>query len=62
MSFKKWLRHVFMFAVLEAGALCGVPIPPEKIRELLEVMNKTRVERVVKIDTDGRDPAKLGQK
>ena len=53
MSVKTWIRHLLVLVVLDFGALCGLPIPPEKIRQLLEVMNATRVERVVKIDTDG---------
>jgi hypothetical protein len=54
MSLKKWIRQALVLCVLEVGALNGVPIPPEKIRELLEVMNSIKVVRVVKIDTDGR--------
>ncbi len=51
MSLKKWLCQILVFAVLEAGALCGVPIPPEKIREILDVMNRVKVQRVIEIDS-----------
>jgi hypothetical protein len=47
MSLKKLLGKLFLFAVLEAGALAGVPMTPQKIEELMEVMNRIKVVRVV---------------
>ena len=57
MSFRKTLAQLLVFAVLEVGALAGVPMTPEKIRKLMQVMHETRAERVVKSETDdGVDP------
>jgi hypothetical protein len=46
-SLKKLLGKVLLFAVLEAGALAGVPMTPQKIEELMEVMNRVQVVRVI---------------
>lgn len=48
MSFKKTLAKVLVLAILNFGALVGVPIDPEKIRQLMQVMHSTRVEHVLK--------------
>lgn len=48
MSLGKTLAKVLVFAILNLGALSGVPMDPEKIRQLMEVMNRTRIEHVVK--------------
>jgi hypothetical protein len=34
------LRTVFLLAVLELGAISGVPMPPEKIRALMDAINR----------------------
>ena len=52
MSFKKTLAKLLVFAVLEVGALAGVPMNPEKIRKLMQVMHEARAEYVVKNETD----------
>jgi hypothetical protein len=48
MSPGKTLAKVLIFAILNFGALAGVPMDPEKIRQLMELTNRTRVEHVVK--------------
>jgi hypothetical protein len=48
MSFRKSLAKLLVFAVLQFGALAGVPMDPEKIRQLMDVMHRTKVEFVVK--------------
>ena len=52
MSIKKTLAQLLVFAVLEVGALGGVPMNPEKIRRLMQVMHETKAEYVVKNESD----------
>lgn len=40
MSIKKWFAKAFLLAVLELGALTGVPIRPEEIEA---VMHATKI-------------------
>jgi hypothetical protein len=47
MSLKKVLGKVLLFGVLQVGALAGVPMPPEKIEEIMEMMNRVQVVRVI---------------
>jgi hypothetical protein len=56
-SLKSRLRTVFVCMVLEFGALCGVQMPPEKIRALLDAMNQPQLAHVLPTeDDDGDDP------
>lgn len=48
MSLRKSLAQVLVLAILNLGALAGVPMDPQKIRELMDVMHRTKVEHVVK--------------
>lgn len=48
MSLKKFLGKLFVFAVLELGALAGVPMSPEQIEKLMGVMHRTKIEHVVR--------------
>jgi hypothetical protein len=50
MSFRKRLAKVLEFAVLQFGALAGVPMSPEQIEKLMNVMHRTKMEHVVKKD------------
>ena len=50
MSFRRKLAKLLIFAVLNFGALAGVPMDPRKIEELMNVMHRTKVEHVVKKD------------
>ena len=47
MSLKKTLRKVLLFAFLQVGALSGVPMSPQQIEELMEVMNRVQIVQVV---------------
>ena len=51
MSFRRLLAKLLVFAVLEMGAVCGVPMTPEKIEEILQMMNRARAEHVVKTES-----------
>ena len=50
MSLRKSLPKLLVFAFLQFGALAGVPMTPEQIEKLMNVMNRTRVVHVVKKD------------
>jgi hypothetical protein len=50
MSLRKTLARLLVFAVLEIGALAGVPMSPEEIEKLMNVMHRTKIEYVVKKD------------
>jgi hypothetical protein len=55
-AFKSRLRTVFLCFVLEFGVLCGVQMPPEKIRELMDMMNQPKLAHVLPAeDDDGGD-------
>ena len=56
MSFTARLRVVFLCAVLELGAITGVPMPPEKIRALMDQMNQPKMAHVLPEDDRGGDP------
>ena len=47
MSLRKRLAKILLFAVLEIGAVIGVPMDPRKIEELLNLMNRTEIVRTV---------------
>jgi len=42
-SLKRRLRTLFCCAVLEVGVLFGVPMRPEQIRELMQMLNKPKI-------------------
>ncbi len=48
MSIRKLLGRIFLFGMLELGALAGVPMTAEDIEKIMEVMNRTKVEHVVR--------------
>lgn len=50
MSFRKTLARLLLFAVIEVGAMCGVPMSAEEIERLMNVMHRTKVVHVVKKD------------
>jgi hypothetical protein len=50
-SLQKLLAQLLVYAVLEVGAIGGVPMTPEKIREILQMMNRARAEHVVKTES-----------
>jgi hypothetical protein len=50
------LRSILLCAVLEFGALAGVPMPPERIRELLDVMHRPKLAHVLPAEDAPGDP------
>jgi len=55
-SLRKLLSQLFLFAVLEVGAIGGVPMTPEKIQEIMQMMNRARAVFVVKKSGEGLPP------
>jgi hypothetical protein len=49
---KSKLRRLFLFSILGLGALVGVLTDPQKIEELLHVMNQTKVELTIQGQND----------
>ena len=45
MSAKHRLRTIFLCAVLEFGAMFGIPMRPEQIRDLMQAMNQPKTAR-----------------
>ncbi len=57
MSLRKKLGRIFFCAMLETGALCGVPVSQREIESLMQMISKPNVERVCRDETgDGHDP------
>jgi hypothetical protein len=57
-------RTVVLLAVLEFGAVSGVPMPPEKIRALMDSINKQQMAHVLPGEQDDgrlREPEALGR-
>ena len=56
MSLKKSLGKIALCLVLEVGALCGVPVRPEEIEEVMK-MNQPKIVKVVRNDEgEGKKP------
>jgi hypothetical protein len=53
---RKRFRTIFLCLVLEVGALTGVPMRPEEIRELMQTLNQPKVAHVLKETDDDGDP------
>lgn len=43
MSLTARLRTILLLVVLELGAVIGLPIPPEKVRTLMESLHKQKM-------------------
>ena len=56
MSWKKTAGKALVFLVLEFGALCGVPMDPDKIEELMQVMKRNVTQSERQKDGDDKDP------
>lgn len=52
---KRWWTKILMFALLEVGALVGVPMRPEDIEELTRLMQGTKVVKTVRGEESGDD-------
>jgi hypothetical protein len=50
---------VFLLAVLEFGALSGVPMPPEKVRALMDSINRQKLAHTLPSDQDDGDRPRL---
>ena len=55
MSPKHRLRTLFLCTVLEFGALFGIPMRPEQIRDLMHSMNQPKVAETNPDRTDDGD-------
>ena len=56
MSFTDRLRTILLCSVLEIGVMLGIPMPPERIRQLLQQMNQPAVMHVLREDDDCSEP------
>jgi len=54
-SLRSRLRTVLLLAVLEFGALSGVPMPPEKIRALMDSMNRQKLAHTLPSEQEDGD-------
>ena len=50
MSLRKLLGKILLFGMLEMGALTGLPITPDVIRKIMDVMHRTEVVQVQKTE------------
>jgi hypothetical protein len=58
MSLRNCLGKVLLLSVLELGALCGAPIRPEQIEEIMKMSSQPAVTHVIRNeDGDGEPPA-----
>jgi hypothetical protein len=48
MVLRNILAKVLVFAILQFGALAGVPMDPQHIQKLMNVIHRTKIEHVVK--------------
>jgi alkylated DNA nucleotide flippase Atl1 len=55
---KEVIGQLLVYGVLELGALCGVPMNPRKIEEIMQMTNRAKVEHVVRSETDDGDDAR----
>lgn len=55
MSLKKTLARLLVYSFLNFGAVMGVPMDPEKIEKLMNVMHRTKIVHVIKKE-DPPDP------
>lgn len=56
MSLKSRLRTLLCCVVLEVGALTGVPMRPDEIRELMNTLAQPKLARVLPDRPDDGDP------
>ena len=50
MSLRKLLGKILILCVLDIGAYMGVSMTPEQIEKLMQVMNRTKIVQILKID------------
>lgn len=61
MARKRWLAKFLMFAILEVGALAGVPMRAEEIVDMTRLMNGTKVAKIVRGQESGDDDPPEGE-
>lgn len=52
MSFKTSFGRIVLFLVLEAGSLLGVPMGPRQVEELMQMLNRSHHEHVIRSEKD----------
>ena len=52
MSLRKMLGKIFILSVLWFGAFAGNRMPPEEIEKLMNVMNRVKVVKIIKTESD----------
>ena len=52
-ALKDRLRVVMVCVVLQFGVLAGVPMRPEQIEALMEVMNQPKLAHIISSENDG---------
>jgi hypothetical protein len=55
-SIKRWFAKAFLLAVLELGALTGVPVRPEEIEAVMHATKVTESLRQHARKSEGDDP------
>jgi len=61
-SLKRRLRTVFCCAVLEVGVLVGVPMRPEQVRELMQMLNNPKIAQAGPVQAAHGDGARCGRR
>lgn len=52
MSLRKMLGKIFILGVLWMGAFAGNRMPPEEIEKLMNVMNRVKIVKIIKTESD----------
>lgn len=60
MSVKERLRTLVCCVTLEFGALMGIPMRPEQLRDLMQTMNQPKIAQTTPDETDNGDGLEPG--
>lgn len=55
MARKGWLPTVFVYLMIELGALCGVPVRLDQIEQMTRLLHQTPVVKVARGENNGDD-------
>ena len=55
MSLKKCVAKALVYMILEVGALCGIPMRPDQIEQLMKITDRNVTHAVRSDDGDGKD-------
>ncbi|MEZ5330789.1 MAG: hypothetical protein R2991_01780 [Thermoanaerobaculia bacterium] len=58
---KRWWTKILMFALLEVGALAGVPMRPEDVEDMTRRMQGTKVVKTERGEESGDDDPPEGE-